>query len=270
MTRPTNATLTAAIIAARAHHAERPTRQRRQALERAVNACLEANMGLVAVIAARFLGKARTLTLADLCQEGALGLHRALQTFDPSRGWALSTYASFWIRQTIRRAIDSTDLTIRVPVGLLETKRMQVGISNRIRSAYGREPTVEEVLDSARTSHHSARTAFELDTSPPASLDRTTYDDGPAWVEMFASDDETPEATALRVSRERLARELLATLSPRERGILEARMGERTLDSIGAQHGVTRERIRQIEAGAMVKLRRTAKLRGLRGAVAAG
>ena len=263
-TRADNATLCAAIIAARTAHDAHPTPARKRALEKAVNAAVVANMGLVRQIANRYANRPQSMDRDDLVQEGSLGLHRALQTYDPSLGWSLSTYASWWIMQTIRRAIDTTDLPIRIPVGLLETRRMQVPIAARCRAQHGREPTMEEIVAAARTTPQAAERAAGLDTAPLASLDRQTFDDGPSLVESLAGHDGTPEDEAILRGREQIAHNLLATLMPRERYILEARAKERTLDDIGRDLGVTRERVRQIEAGAMFQLRRTARLRCLR------
>jgi RNA polymerase primary sigma factor/RNA polymerase nonessential primary-like sigma factor len=257
--RADNATLCAAIIAARAAHDADATPARKRALDAAVNAACDANDGLVQRIANNYVARVRLMDRDDIVQEGRLGLHRALQTYDPARGFTLSTYASWWIKQTIRRAIDTTDLPIRIPVGLLETRRMQVPIAARCRAQHGREPTMEEFRAAARTSPQSAERAARLDTGPLASLDRQTYDDGPSLVESMSGYGETPEEAAIRAETDRGLERLLATVTARAQGILRARANERTLDDIGAELGVTRERVRQIETAALSELRANAR-----------
>jgi RNA polymerase primary sigma factor len=226
----------------------------------------EANLRLVVSVAKRYRWSG--LPLLDLIQEGNLGLMKAVDRFQYRRGFKFSTYATWWIRQSIARGIDGQSRTIRVPTHVADVLNRIGNVSRKLSSMIGREPTPEELARRARMP--ACRIRRIVDASRPAvSLDMPVGEDG--TLADFLEDQSSPSADAALIQRD-LATQVaraLATLAPRERTVLRLRFGiggdeEHTLEEISRRFGVTRERIRQIEAGALAKLRGPVRSRRLR------
>jgi RNA polymerase primary sigma factor len=232
-------------------------------------ALTDANLRLVVSVARRYSN--RGVPLIDLIQEGNLGLLRAVEKFDWRRGFKFSTYATWWIRQAVSRAIADDARTIRIPVHLYDVVNRMARISAQLHQELGREPTDEEIGEALQISVDRIRELNQV-LPQPISLDGFVGDDQDTRLSDVVADD---NATNLEAAAEHrlLAdqiRETLLTLTPRERRVIERRFGltddkDETLTAIGREIGVTRERIRQIEATALRKLRHPSRAKRLRG-----